>query len=175
MAETTCHHEWLPVNLLAGYLVTEGCSHCGARMSFFTLDDRHERDSYKKGEHKWNFLGSSQAIRFDLKCPKCGREVKLAKTMALMLCTECMAECEAGKLARHNPGENVWVYMALCHDPSHLIRECVGPEETETLTEYFNHKIRTPGKRIVIVPCTMRPSINTCQGEVLTDIGLKEM
>jgi hypothetical protein len=43
------------------------------------------------------------------------------------------------------------------------------------LSDYFNSKIRTPGKKIVIVPCTMRPGINTYQGEVLTDIGLKEM
>jgi len=175
MTEPTCQHEWMTINVLNGYLVTEGCSHCGARMSFFTLEDRHQMDSYKKGEHKWNFLGSSQAVKFDLKCAKCGKVVHLRKTMALMLCTECMEDCEAGRRAKHAPGEQTWVYLALCPDPCHLSGECVSPEETLALTEYFNIRIRTPGKRILILPCVMRPSINTCQGETIADVGMKDL
>jgi hypothetical protein len=175
MSDAPCRHEWMPLNLLSGYLVFEGCSHCGARRSFFTLEDRHQMDSYKRGEHKWNFLGSSQAVKFDLKCSKCGKMVKIDKTMALMLCTECMEECEAGKRAKHAGGENTWVYLALCSDSSHLSKDCIPPEETQALTEYFNGRIRTPGKKILILPCTMRPGINTCQGEVLADAGMKDL
>jgi hypothetical protein len=132
-------------------------------------------DSYKKGEHKWNFLGSSQAVKFDLKCQRCGNEVRLRNTMALMLCTECMQDCDAGRRARHEGGEHTWVYLALCPESSHLSGECVGPDETGALTEYFNGRIRTSGKKILILPCNMRPSIDTCQGEILADVGLKDL
>lgn len=175
MNDTSCKHEWTPVNLHSGYIVTEGCSHCGARQSLFTLDDRHHMDAYVRGEHKWRFLGSSQTVKFDLKCVKCGKVVQLRKTVALMLCTECMQDCEAGKKAKHEGGENVWVYLALCPDSSHLSGDCVGAEETEALTDYFNSKIKTPGKKILILPCNQRPSIDLCEGDVIVDVGLKDL
>jgi hypothetical protein len=175
MAQDTCKHEWTTINVKNGFLVTEGCSHCGARQALFTPDDRQLVDSYMVGPHKWRFLSSSQAVKFDLKCTKCGKETILDNMVGLMLCLECKDDCKAGALARHEAGENVWVYLALCGDTSHLVEGCVSEEGAKALTEYFNSKIKTPGKKIVIVPCSYRPSVDTCQGEVLADVGMKEL
>jgi hypothetical protein len=175
MTEETCKHEWTTINVDNGYLVTEGCSHCGARQALFTPDDRQSVDSYAKGPHKWHYLSSSQAAKFDLKCTKCGKEVKMDNMVGLLHCTECKEGCKAGALAVHNKGENVWVYLALCGDTSHIAEGCVSEECTQALTEYFNSRIKTPGKKVLIVPCNYRPDIDTCQGEILADTGLKEM
>jgi hypothetical protein len=132
-------------------------------------------DSYVKGKHKWRPLGSSQAVKFDLKCGKCGKVVRLEKAIGLMLCTECRQDCAAGTLAKHSPSEQVWVYLALCPDSSHVSEKCIGPEEIEALNRFFNDRIKTPGKRIVIVPCDMRPSIDICEGEILADVGMIDL
>ena len=175
MSNSVCKHQWKTINVKSGYLVTEGCPHCAGRRSFFTLDDRNHMDTYVEGKHRWRFLGSSQAVKFDLECEKCGEVVNLSKMMALLLCIQCMEDCEAGKMARLEGDEKVWVYLALCGDPNHVSGECVGERECEVLTEYFNSRISTPGKRILIVPCKLRPSIDLCQGEILTDVGMKEI
>jgi len=175
MADESCQHEWTIVNLRTGYLVTEGCPHCGRRACYFTLEDRPYKDSYADGKHRWRFLGSSQAVKFDLRCTKCGKEVSLDRVMSLMLCMGCKEDCEAASTGKEMEGKDAWVYVALCSDLSHASGECVGSEETQALTEYFNSRIRTPGKRVVFVPCILRKSIDTCQGEIIADVGLKEL
>jgi len=172
MAEENCQHEWSIINLRNGYLVTEGCGHCGGRASFFTLEDRHHMDSYIDGPHTWKFLGSSQAVKFDLRCEKCGKEVILDKTQALAMCVNCKDNCKAAARA---VDPDTWVYLALCVQARHEYGECVPEEETTALTEYFNAKINTPGKKVVFVPCILRDSIDFCQAETIADVGLKDI
>ncbi len=175
MAEDNCRHEWSIINLRSGYLVTEGCAHCGGRTSFFALEDRHHMDSYVDGDHIWKFLGSSQAVKFDLKCNKCGKEVILEKTQALAMCVNCRDDCKAAAKGEGQGDENTWVYLALCVLSTHEYGECVPGEETRALTEYFNSKIKTPGKKIIFVPCILRDNIDFCQAEIIADVGMKDI
>lgn len=171
-----CRHAWEIINLRNGYLVTEGCTHCGRRANFFTLEDRNHMDSYVEGKHIWGFLGSSQAVKFDFKCTLCGKEIKLDKVMALMACLDCKEDCLAPKKGREKSGdEDSWVYLALCPDPGHENEECIGSEEIKALNSYFNSRIKTPGKRITIIPCLYRGKIDTCQGEIIADVGMKDL
>jgi hypothetical protein len=172
MAEENSQHEWFIVNVRNGYLVTEGCAQTGARASFFSLEDTPPVDSYVQGEYIWKYLGSAQAVKFDLECEKCGKRINLDSIMGLMLCTNCNPECNAGQLSKLVGKGKTWVYVALCSDTSHTGGKCVDPEETKALTEYFNSKIKTPGKRVLFVPCSFVINFDTCQGEVIADKGL---
>ncbi len=172
MADEKCDHQWSMINVKNGYLVTEGCAHCGARISFFSLEDVPPKDSYTEGPHTWKYLGSSQAVRFDLKCGKCGEVVELKNVVGLMLCTNCDPECNAGSLANLVGKEKTWVYVALCADTTHKGGKCVSDEETRALTEYFNSRITTPGKKVLFVPCKFIRKIDTCRGEIIADTGL---
>jgi len=173
MADETCVHEWTITNLRSGYLVTEGDMKTGERANFFTLEDRHHMDTYIDGEHVWRFMGSSQAVKFDLKCEKCGKTVALDRTQALAMCVDCKENCKAGMKGRDN--ENTWVYLALCNETLHRKGECVTEEEVNALTEYFNGRLKTPGKKIIFVPCILRESIDFCQAEILADVGMKDI
>jgi len=173
MAEEKCQHEWRIVNLQNGYLVTEGCAGCGARANFFTLEDRHHMDTYVDGEHRWRFLGSSQAVKFDLECVKCGKVMKLDNVQALAMCVECKDKCKAALEGKGD--ENTWVYLALCTEAQHQKGECVTREECRALTDYFNSRITTPGKKVIFVPCILRESIDFCQAEIIADVGLKDI
>lgn len=175
MPDQDCRHQWTIVNVRNGYIVTEGCYHCGGRASFFTIEDLFHRDTYADGDHRWRFLGSAQAVKFDLQCETCGKVVNLDKVIALMLCTECRDDCEAAMVKQQEGNEDAWVYVALCAYSTHWDGQCVGIEEVAALNEYFNSHIKTPGKKIIFVPCTMRKSIDLCQGEVIADVGMKEI
>lgn len=175
MADDRCHHEWKIINIRDGYLVTEGCMRTGDRANFFALQDRHHMDTYYEGDHYWRFMGSSQAVKFDLECGKCGEVVKLDRVQALAMCVGCKEDCKAALAADSVPGENVWVYLALCNETLHESGECVNRNETEALTEYFNARISTPDKRIIFVPCILRASIDYCQAEIIADIGMKDI
>ena len=171
---STCSHAWSMVNLRHGYLVVEGCYKCKARSSFFSSEPTLPVDDYEDGEHHWIYLGSSQAVKFDLACDHCGEVVNLDDMMGLMLSTCRDPECEVARTAAQ-AGKGTWVYVALCADSTHASGKCVSDAGIETLTEYFNANIKDPGKRIVVVPCIKCKSIDTCAGIVIADVGLTDI
>jgi len=175
MSKTACHHQWAMTNLRPGYLVIEGCFHCRNRISFFSQEPVAPIDDYHEGEHFWSHLAHYQASQFDLKCEKCFAEMRLKDVMALMLCMKCNPECGVYAAGAQEPGQKTWVYAALCADTSHSTKKCIPSESIRALNEYFNQGIKDPAKKIVVVPCSLRKSVDTCQGIVLADFGLTEL
>jgi hypothetical protein len=162
------------INVRYGYLVTEGCSQCMNRISFFSTEPVPPIDSYQEGNHFWNYLGSAQATKFDLRCETCGAVVRLDELMALMLCVRCDPECGVYKAAELEGGEKAWVYVALCADTSHASGVCVPEAGIRALNEYFQGG-PADARRIKVVPCELRRSVDSCQGIVLADVGLTEL
>lgn len=163
------------VNVRSGYLVTEGCFHCHNRVSFFSEEPVPPIDDYHEGDHFWSYLGSSQAAKFDLRCEKCSLEVPLKELMALMLCWKCDPECGVFKAGEGERGRKTWVYVALCADSSHQSGKCVSEESIKALNEYFNAGLEGSDKKIIVVPCKLRRSVDACQGVVLADVGLTDL
>ena len=140
---STCNHSWSMVNIRNGYLVVEGCHECRARVSFFSMETVPPVDDYRDGEHFWTYLGSFQAVKFDLSCDECGETVNLNDMMGLMLSTCQNQDCEVGRLATGH-GKDTWVYVALCADSSHASGKFVSDAGVKALGEYFNANIKDP-------------------------------
>ena len=171
---TACNHKWAMTNIRGGYLVVEGCFHCGNKISFFSTEPVPPIDEYREGDHFWSHAGNFQASKFDLKCEKCSQRVSLKEVTALMLCQRCNAECGVFKAGSAKKGQKTWVYVALCANTSHASGKCIANEGIRVLNEYFNYGLQDPSKKIVVVPCELRQSADTCQGIVLADVGLTE-
>lgn len=162
-------------NIRHGYLVIEGCFHCRSRISFFSEEPVPPVDDYMEGDHFWSHLGDFQASKFDLRCEKCLRDVPLPDVMAMMLCMRCNPACGVYRAGSGRPGRKTWVYVALCANTSHSHGRCVTKEGIRALNEYFNSGREDPARKILIVPCELRQSVDTCQGVVLADVGLTEI
>ena len=167
-------HRWTMTNIRAGFLVVEGCGHCGARSSFFSMEPAPPIDEYREGDHFWSYMGSFQAVKFDLRCTDCGEIVDLNDMNALMLSDCDDPDCPVGDLVRrHRPGPGV--YVALCGDNTHAGGSCVSDEGISALNEYFNQDIRDSGRSVVVVPCIMCNSIDKCRGVMIADMGLTDL
>ena len=171
---STCSHKWSMVNIRNGYLVVEGCHRCQARSSFFSTEPTAPVDDYQDGDHFWTYLGSSQAVKFDLACDECGETVNLNDMMGLMLSTCRDPECEVGRISAQ-ASRGTWVYVALCADSTHASGKCVSEAGINALAEYFNANLKDPNKRIVVVPCSKCNSIDKCEGIVIADTGLTDI
>jgi hypothetical protein len=171
---STCKHKWSLVDIRTGYLVVEGCHRCHARASFFSTEPTPPVDDYHDGKHFWSYISSSQAVKFDLICDRCGELVVLDDMMGLMLAMCRDPECEVGRLVAE-ASKGTWVYVALCADSTHESGKCVSDAGIQALTEYFNTNLRSPNKRVIVVPCIKCCSIDRCEGIVLADTGLTEI
>lgn len=176
MGETmgTCNHQWEMTDILYGYLVMEGCPKCGGRASFFSTEAVAPGEEHKEGEHFWIPLGSSQATKFNLKCTKCGEVVHLDDLMGLMMSTCKEPQCEVANISK-SEGKGTSVYVALCADSTHSSGKCISAKGLDALNEYFNQNIKTPGKKILVVPCIKCCDIDVCKGIIIADIGLTDI
>ena len=174
-AKAACGHSWKIVNLRSGYLVVEGCIHCRQRISQFSEEPVPPIDAYLEDEHFWSHLGDAQASKFDLQCETCGKDVRLRDVMAIMLCMRCDPDCGVYKAGSKSKKGKTWVYVALCANTSHKSGACITKDGIAALNEYFNQGLHDPDKKIIVVPCELRRSVDVCQGIVLADVGLTEL
>ena len=172
MSEHT--HRWIMTNIRDGYLVVEGCPTCGARSSFFSTEHVPPVDEYHEGEHFWNYMGSFQAVKFDLECRDCGTTVDLSDMNGLMLSTCQDSGCQVGELVRRQGGGS-WVYVALCANSTHAQGRCVSDEGIRALNEYFNQDLEDTDRKVLVVPCRLCDSIDRCRGIVIADVGLTDL
>ena len=170
----SCKHKWEMADIRYGYFVVEGCPKCGGRISFFSEEPVAPVEEYREGDHFWIYLGSSQSIKFNLKCTKCERLINLNDMMGLMISTCNDPECKVAQI-RINEGQGTTVYVALCSDSSHPSVKCVSVKGIKALNEYFNQNIKTSGKKIVIVPCDKCCKFDRCEGIIIADKGLTDM
>ena len=171
---SACAHRWAMTDIRSGYLVVEGCYHCGARSSFFSTEPVAPIDEYREGSHFWEHLAGYQAVTFNLRCEACGQRVDLGDMMGLMLSTCEDGRCEIGRMALEL-GKSTSIYVALCADSTHASDRCVSDEGIAALNEYFNQRLRSRRKKILVVPCRMCSSVDRCRGYVIADTGLTDL
>ena len=171
MTMDECKHFWTITNVRDGFIVEEKCFHCQQIITYFSYEDIPPKEQYREGDHFWNYSGSAQSARFDLKCGKCDQVVEYEELMGLMYCASCTQECDLNIISRICESQKIWVYAALSHSsPEKEIR--LPLDKIRILTDYFNQQIRTPGKKILVVPGWLRKNPEKCLGEVLKDVGM---
>jgi hypothetical protein len=170
MVRDRCKHAWKMTNLRDGFIVTEKCYHCNRMQVFFSYEDVPPKDEYKEADHYWNYAGSAQSVKFDMECTECGKIVSFEDLMGLMHCVGCDAGCHLNILSQICEGQNVWLYAALSYQAGGEVDLSV--ESLEVLTDYFSSRLRTPGKKILVVPGSLRRDPDTCRGEMLKDVGM---
>jgi hypothetical protein len=170
MARDRCKHQWKMTNLRDGFIVTEKCYHCKKARVYFSYEDVPPKDEYKEGDHYWNYAGSAQSVKFDMECSECGKVVTFEDLMGLMQCMQCDATCHLNILSQICEHQNVWLYAALSYKAGEEIDLPV--EKLDVLSDHFTGRLRTPGKKILAVPGSLRKSPDTCKGEMLKDVGM---
>lgn len=170
MARDSCRHQWKMVNLRDGFIVTEKCYHCKKARVYFSYEEVPPKDEYKEGDHYWNYAGSAQSVKFDMECSECGKVVKFEDLMGLMQCAQCNESCYLNILSKICEHQNVWLYAALSYKAGEEIDLPV--EKLDVLSDHFTCRLRTPGKKILAVPGSLRKSPDICKGEMLRDVGM---
>ncbi len=170
MVTEKCKHTWKMTNVRSGFIVTEKCYHCNLVRTYFSFEDVPPKDEYKEGDHYWNYAGSAQSIKFNMECTLCGKVVTFDELMGLMQCVGCDAKCHLNMISQICEAQNIWVYAGLAHHAGR--EEDLTPEKLEILSSYFTSRLRTPGKKILVLPGSLRRNPETCRGEILKDVGM---
>ena len=172
MPETTCKHVWNIVDAQDGSIVAEKCFHCNRVREYFTREQAPPKEEYREGPHYYNFMTSAQTIQFNLQCEKCGKVVALGNLMAIMQCEHCTEDCPLNLISSPAEEQKIWAYGALCYATPDGKEGTLDLEQLHALNEFFNARLMSPGKKILILPSIFRADPATCKALVLTDVGM---
>jgi len=175
MLDKKCRHSWQMANIRYGFLVTEKCRHCEAVETYFSIEDVPPKEEHREGDHFWRYLGSTQTVKFDLRCERCQGLVDCSDMLALMYCMKCSEKCNVCAMTDICESQSIMILVALTSDVRAEARREISLDTVTCLSQYFNDRIRTVGKKILILPDWMRQDPTICKGEVLQDVGMFQM
>lgn len=162
------------VNVRPGWLMIEQEEHTHAERSFFVAERTPAWEEYREGNAFWRPQGTAQAFQFDVRDTATGEVVtfdELAGLLYYARCTEGSLIREIGEVA-HDERISVYVAITIEGDEGPL---ALAPEKVRVLNALFNGRLKSPGKKVLILPDLFGLQREISYGQVTVDFGLTSM
>jgi hypothetical protein len=163
------------VNVQLGYIIIEHDVYSTAMRSWFSSEPVPPKEEYREGRQIWKYSGMAQSFRFDIRDGETGELLKYDELLGLLYYGSCKKDSEVygiGELAHDN---NISVYVAITYEGPDGKRVMLGAEKLRILNRAFNDRLRTPGKKILILPDIFGLYKEISYGEIMIDFGLTSL
>lgn len=168
-------HRYQMVNVTPGHVVMEHDLMGPAVRSYFSAEQVAPVEEYREGDHIWHFAGTAQAFQFDVRDNATGEIISFRELLGLTYHACAKPESmlrRVGEVAHEN---GISVYVAVAYEnPDGSVR-ALAPEKIRVLNALFNDRLRTPGKKILILPDVFDLYRTMSYGEIMIDFGLTSM
>ncbi len=167
-----CQHRWEMANVRLGFITFEKCYHCNKLKTYFIEEDVPLLgDKYREGNCFWSRVGNAQALRFDIRCSRCGHLEKLDDLMGFMHCTGCIPECQVDILQKEYESERTQVLIAFGFFDKDRV-PAISSDKLDILTDYFNQRRDTSRSLIKIVSSELIIDLSRCKGDFIHDVDM---
>ena len=163
------------VNVRPGHIVVEHDLLSRAVRSYFSDEPAAPVEEYREGKRIWQYAGDAQSFQFDVRDEVTGEVIPFRELLGLLYyaCTRADADLHhIGRLAHEN---NISVYVAVTYEAPDGERTLLSEDKLRVLNRLFNDRIRTPGKKILILPDLFDLYKTMSYGEIMIDFGLTSM
>jgi len=162
------------VNVRPGYLMIEQEEHTHAERSFFVAERTPAWEEYREGNSFWRPQEAAQAVQFDVRDSATGEVVAFDELAGLLYYARCTAGSVVRQIGEVAHDERISLYVAI------TIEGDAGPiplppEKVRVLNALFNGRLRTPGKKVLILPDLFGLQRQISYGQVTVDFGLTSM
>ncbi len=162
------------VNVRPGWLMIEQEEHTGSERSFFVAERTPAWEEYREGNSFWRPQEAAQTFQFDVRDRATGEVVTFSELAGLLYYARCRPDSPVyriGELAHH---EKISLYVAITiEDDDGPVP--LPPEKIRVLNALFNERLRTPGKKVLILPDLFDLQHQISYGQVTVDFGLTSM
>ena len=167
--------KWEMINIRTGYIIYESSYPNSYTRCYFSEEEVEPVEEYKEGEEFWKFAGSAQSVRYDLKDAVTGEVVELKELLGIMFPDGKKCGGEIATLQDIAEPQQIFIYLALCFRGTHGEEIELSDKQIQALNEYFNDRLYTPGKKILILPERFGGPPERLFGHILVDVGLTSM
>ena len=162
------------VNVRPGWLMIEQEEHTHAERSFFVAERTPAWEEYREGNSFWRPQEAAQTYQFDVRDTATGEVVTFDELAGLLYYARCKKESVVRQIGELAHDERISVYVAITIEaddgPVPL-----PPEKVRVLNALFNGRLRSPGKKVLILPDLFGLQRQISYGQVTVDFGLTSM
>jgi hypothetical protein len=175
MAELAAPGRYRMVNVTPGHVVLEHDLMSRAVRSYFSAEQVAPIEEYREGEHIWHFAGTAQSFQFDLLDHETGQVIPCRELLGLMYYGCAKPDSPLRRVGEVAHDNGVSVYVAIAYEnPDGSVR-ALEPAKVRALNTLFNERLRTPGKKILILPDVFDLYKTMSYGEIMIDFGLTSL
>jgi hypothetical protein len=163
------------VNVRPGHVIVEHDLLSRAVRSYFSDEPVPPVEEYREGRRIWQYAGMAQSFQFDVKDNESGAVVPFRELLGLLYyacCKEDSVIRRVGDLAHDN---KISIYIAITYEGADGGKTALAPEKLQVLNTMFNERLRTPNKKILILPDLFDLYKTMSYGEIMIDFGLTSM
>jgi hypothetical protein len=174
---TTAEHapRYELVNIEPGYVIIEREMYSQAARSYFSAEPVPPKEPYREGSQVWHFWEMAQSFRFSVRDNSTGETVDFSELLGLLY-YGCLAPdsdlYRIGALAHEN---KISTYFAITYQSPDGARLGISLEKLSVLNRAFNERVRTAGKKILILPDYFGLYKDITYGQIMLDFGLTAM
>lgn len=162
-------------DVLPGFVVIEKEVQSSRCRAYFSAEQLPPKESYREGTLVWSFAEAAQSLRFSVRDRVTGEITRFDELLGLLYYA-CAAPDSAlhriGSLA-HSVGISIYVAMTYQSPVGSPLE--ISPERITILNRAFNDRLRTRGKKILIVPDLFGLFGQVSHGQLMLDFGLTDL
>ena len=163
------------VNVQPGYVIVEKERFSGAARSYFSGEPVPPKEEYAEGSQVWSYAGMAQSFQFDVRDASTGAVTSFRELLGLLYYGCCRADSDIHRLGLLAHELDISVYVAITYEAPDGSRLNISSEKVGILNQLFNERLRSPGKKILILPDVFGLYKEVSHGQIAIDFGLTSM
>jgi hypothetical protein len=163
------------VNVQPGYVIIERERFSGAARSYFSGEPVPPKEEYVEGSQVWSYAGMAQSFQFDVRDESTGAVTPFRELLGLLYYGCCREDSDVHRLGVLAHELDISVYVAITYEAPDGSRLNITPDKIRILNQLFNERLRSPGKKILILPDLFDLYKEISHGQIAIDFGLTSM
>lgn len=162
-------------DLTSGFVIIEEEMRTRATRAYFSAESVPPKESYIEGAGEWHFAEAAQSFQFAVRDNLTGEVTRFNELLGLLYygCLESQSTIHRiGEIA-HEVG--ISLYVAVAYESPKGGPLELPPAKMAMLNRAFNDRLRTRGKKVLIVPDLFGLYAQISHGQLMLDFGLTDL
>ena len=155
-----------------GYVIIERELKSQRPRAYFSSEPIPPREPYREGDATWNFWDMAQSLRYSVRDTSTGGITRFDELLGLLWWGCCDEGSEIRRIGELAAAVKIQLYIAIPYEGPDGHPVPLSAEKLTMLNHAFNERLRTPGKKILILPDLFGLLRQVSYGQIMLDFGL---
>jgi hypothetical protein len=163
------------VDSVPGFVVVERAAPSNQARCYFCTEATAPKEAYREGDQEWHFEEAAQSFQFSVRDNATGEVLRFHELLGLLYYACLEPGSQLRRIGEVAQSVGVSIYIAITYDSPDGTPCEVAASKLEWLNRAFNDRIRTPGKKILILPDLFGIQKQVSSGQIMLDFSLTTM